>query len=79
MTAPAEGTHRCPPKGCPRQVPDHLLMCGMHWRLVPGPVQRAVNRAYAHGAGLGSPELLAAQAAAIRLVNERLGRTPPDA
>jgi hypothetical protein len=79
VTAEPEGTHRCPAKRCPRQVPDHLLMCGLHWRLVPGPIQRSVNRAYDHGAGIYSTELMAAQAAAIRVVNQILERTPPDA
>jgi hypothetical protein len=79
MTAADEGTHRCPAKRCPRQVPDHLLMCGQHWRMVPGPVQRSVNMAWRGGAGRFSTELMAAQAAAVRLVNERLERTPPDA
>jgi hypothetical protein len=79
MTATDEGTHRCPAKRCPRQVPDHLLMCGEHWRMVPGPVQRSVNRAWQGGAGRYSTELMAAQAAAVRVVNERLERTPPDA
>ena len=84
MTAAAEeGTHRCPAKRCTRQVPDHLLMCGQHWRMVPGPVQRSVNRAYSpggvRGAGRYSTELMAAQAAAVRLVNQHLERTPPDA
>jgi hypothetical protein len=46
-------------------------MCGIHWRLVPAPMQRAVNAAYDHGQGLGTLALLHAQEAAIRAVNER--------
>lgn len=73
MTVTAErSTHPCPAARCPRDVPDHLLMCGIHWRLVPHNVRRAVLRAYADGAGLGSAALLHAQALAIRLCNERL-------
>lgn len=77
-TRPA--THRCPARRCPRtNVPASQLMCGLHWRLVPGPLQRAVWAAYKRGDGLGTAELMAAQAAAIRVVNEQLERTPPDA
>lgn len=81
MTASAmEGVHRCPAKGCPRtNVPADKLMCGIHWRLVPAPLQRAVYQAWDHGAGRGSPEHLAAMAAAVRVVNQTLERTPPDA
>jgi hypothetical protein len=46
-----EPTHPCPATLCPREVPDHLLMCGIHWRMVQHSIQRAVNRAYDHGAG----------------------------
>jgi hypothetical protein len=74
MTQP-EPTHLCPARRCPRQVPMHLLMCGIHWRLVPRPLQRAVNSAY-YGPGLGSQALLAAQRAAIDAVNRRLELDP---
>lgn len=77
----AEGrpmTHLCPARRCPRMVPDHLLMCGEHWRVVPAPTKRAVNTAYDHGDGLGSPELIAAQSAAIRQVNRAIGETDAD-
>jgi hypothetical protein len=80
MTVTAErSTHRCPIQRCPRDVPDHLLMCGIHWRLVPHNVRRSVNRAYAGGAGLGTAQLAAAQVLAIRLVNERLDAAEVDA
>ena len=68
-------THLCPARTCPRLVPDHLLMCGIHWRLVPAPTKRAVNTAYDHGEGLGTPALTAAQDAAIRAVNRAIGQT----
>lgn len=68
-------THLCPARTCPREVPDHLLMCGIHWRLVPRPYARAVNAAYAGGEGLGSTALLRAQQAAIRQVNTAIGAT----
>jgi hypothetical protein len=68
-------THLCPARLCPREVPDHLLMCGIHWRLVPPPMQRAVNTAYDRGAGLGSDALYSAQMTAIRAVNNAIGAT----
>jgi hypothetical protein len=74
-----EPTHPCPATRCPREVPDHLLMCGIHWRMVQHSIQRAVNRAYDHGAGLGSAALRNAQRAAIRSVNDRIERTAEDA
>ncbi|MBO0816563.1 MAG: hypothetical protein J2P30_15655 [Actinobacteria bacterium] len=72
-------THICPARGCPRRVPDHLLMCGIDWRRVPAPLQRAVYDAYDHGAGmlingLPGPALMRAQNAAIAAVNEQLAR-----
>jgi hypothetical protein len=67
-------THLCPTRRCPREVPDHLLMCGIHWRQVPRSMQRAVLTAYDHGRGLypngvPMPALASAQLAAIRAVN----------
>jgi hypothetical protein len=46
--------------------------------MVPLPVQRAVNLAYRRGEGVGSDELLAAQAAAVRAVNHHLGYDTPE-
>ena len=62
-------SHKCPRNGCRRTVGDAYLMCGPDWKRVPAPLQRAVYAAYKRGAGLGSPELIAAQDAAIRAVN----------
>jgi hypothetical protein len=71
MTATAErSTHLCPAKRCEIDVPDHMLMCRWHWYMVPAPLRRSVNRAYARGAGLGTAQLAAAQQLAIRAVNE---------
>jgi hypothetical protein len=67
-------THLCPARGCPREVPDHLLMCGIDWRLVPAPLQRAVYAAYDDGRGVGTLALFEAQRAAIEYVNRE--RTP---
>jgi hypothetical protein len=82
MTTAIEDRHPCPARRCPREVPDHLLMCGIHWRLVPPAIQRAVNAAYSpggmRGAGLGSPALHAAQVSAISAVNRVLDSTEGD-
>ena len=69
--------HPCPIRRCPREVPEHLLMCGIHWRLVSSPLQGAVYSAYRHGEGRGSLALLQAQRAAIRFANERVGEVYP--
>lgn len=71
-------THLCPARGCPREVPAHLLMCGPHWRIVPLPLARAVNRAYDGPGSVGTPALVAAQRAAIRHVNATIGDTPDE-
>jgi hypothetical protein len=63
--------HPCPVRPCAAVVPARLLMCAPHWRMVPHPLQRAVWNAYDHGLGVGSTELLHAQAAAIAAVRER--------
>jgi len=52
-------------------VPARLLMCAIHWHMVPHPLQRAVWDAYDQGRGVGSEKLLHAQAAAIAAVRER--------
>lgn len=62
-------THECPRNGCTRRVGDSYLMCGPDWKRVPVPLQRAVYAAYKRGKGIGSPQLLAAQEAAIAAVN----------
>lgn len=38
--------HLCAARSCSHQVPGHLLMCIEHWRMVPAPLARAVNRAW---------------------------------
>lgn len=35
-------THRCPVEPCTRRVPDTMLMCARHWRMVPKAIQRRV-------------------------------------
>lgn len=71
--------HHCPIRICARDdIPDHRFMCLTHWRLVPEPIQKAVNIAYAHGAGVGTGELVAAHRAAIRAVNAALNYPFPE-
>lgn len=41
--------HKCLASGCKRQVDARYLMCGVHWALVPGDVQREVYAAYRAG------------------------------
>ena len=65
-------THPCPAYRCRRTMPDHLLMCKPHWYQVPYHLRLAVWDAYQDGAGVGTPELLAAQADAIQAVNEKI-------
>jgi hypothetical protein len=62
-------SHQCPRNGCTRTVDDTRLLCGPDWKLVPDHLQRAVYAAYKRGKGLGSPQLAAAQDAAVRAVN----------
>jgi hypothetical protein len=70
-------SHQCPAAPCKRNLPDHLLMCKPHWYMVPPPLRSDVWDAYAGGAGVGTTELLLAQAAAIEAVNGKLsGMTP---
>ena len=64
------GYHLCPVRVCPLQVPNRLLMCGQHWRMVPHEIQGAVYRAY-RGGPLGSIDLVRAQSAAIQAVNDQ--------
>jgi len=63
--------HPCPVRPCAAVVPARLLMCATHWHMVPHLLQRAVWDAYDQGRGVGSDELLHAQAAAIAAVRER--------
>ncbi|MGD0052588.1 MAG: hypothetical protein ABSD03_12365 [Vulcanimicrobiaceae bacterium] len=60
--------HPCAAPGCKILVSDRLLMCAADWRLVPLGIQRDVYRAYAKGAGIGTPELAEAHRRAIEAV-----------
>lgn len=39
-------THNCAATCCQKQVPLNLLMCMGHWRMVPAPLAREVNRTW---------------------------------
>lgn len=41
--------HTCHAKGCSVVVPEKMLMCRRHWRMVPVALQRAVWDAYVPG------------------------------
>lgn len=63
--------HRCHAKGCETCVPPRLLMCPMHWRMVPSALQAEVWRFYRRGQEVSkdpSPEYLTAMQAAIDYV-----------
>lgn len=64
--------HKCPVKECTHDgLPQHILMCSRHWRLVPRALQREVYRAWNKGLGYGSREHLRACGQAIRAVEGR--------
>lgn len=38
--------HTCAAQGCQHQIPQHLLMCMDHWRMVPVKLRRPVLATY---------------------------------
>ncbi len=42
-------SHICPVQECTIPLPDHILMCLPHWRLVPKPLQGRVYAEWNHG------------------------------
>lgn len=60
-------THRCPGPGCPKQVPDNLLMCSAHWYAVPIALRKVVWREYRREPG-SQAHLAACRAAAAALM-----------
>ncbi|MGA0610534.1 hypothetical protein [Caldimonas sp. KR1-144] len=76
-------THAC--AVCEQQIPQQMLMCGPHWRLVPPQQQLTVYRLWnqLHRAPTRSKayeriwaEYLQARDAAIESVRKSLGETP---
>ena len=66
-------SHKCPASGCSRRVPDHMLMCGRHWRLVHPNLQRQLYAAWARGAGAGTAAHAEAMRECIDEVNWKIG------
>lgn len=50
----SDDTHQCPVEGCATLVQYDRLMCGRHWRLVDGTLQRRLYRTWNHGEGVGT-------------------------
>lgn len=46
MQRDEKDAHECAATGCSARLPHRLLMCAKHWRLVPGPLQSKLYRAY---------------------------------
>lgn len=70
--------HRCHAAGCTAVVPPAMLMCRMHWFMVPKPLRQAVWRLYRRGQEVTkdpTPDYLAVARAAIDAVAQREGRT----
>ncbi len=67
-----DGRHQCPVRRCEQLVGPDKLMCPGHWRMVPGPIRRAVWAAWRNGAGAGTPAHRAAIRRAIQAVSDRL-------
>jgi hypothetical protein len=67
--------HTCHARRCKTRVPRKLLMCAMHWRMVPAALQSAVWDAYRPGQEIGNAPVtatyLSAAKAAIDHVDHR--------
>ena len=66
--------HECHATGCTVEVPERMLMCAPHWRLVPRQLQRAVWAAYVEGQEIRkdpSEAYMEAQRAAVEAVAAR--------
>jgi hypothetical protein len=57
--------HPCAVPTCRKAVPREMLMCYTHWRRVPSNDQKRVWDAYRDGAGVGTPDYVAAVRAAV--------------
>ena len=61
--------HQCPAPRCTLTCPPSMLACRTHWYAIPKPLRTAVWRAWANGAGAGSPAHRAAITAAVDWLN----------
>jgi hypothetical protein len=55
----------CPVEGCQARIARQLLVCRVHWRLVPPDLKREVWRAYQNGEGILHDAYRRAAAAAV--------------
>ena len=63
--------HRCPAKGCPRDVDNTKLMCAHHWAIVPVDLQRRIMAAYVPG------QISRQYAEAVKLAVKAVERVEP--
>jgi hypothetical protein len=66
--------HTCHARGCNVPVPPRLLMCRVHWRMVPKPLRDEVWMTYRPGQEITkepTPEYLDAMQAAIEAVAQK--------
>lgn len=63
------GCHVCPVHGCVVIMPNHLLMCSAHWKMVPTALKSEVTRAYNLRFQEGTDALREAQKRATESVN----------
>lgn len=75
-TIPAESDGDCPVGSCTQVVGPGMLMCAMHWRIVPAPLRAEVWATYRHDqrnhrADFPSAAYLEAARAAIAAASER--------
>lgn len=74
--------HVCHASGCNVSVPQRMLMCRRHWRMVPKPLQDRVWATYVHGQEIRkdpSDDYLEAAQAAIDAVADLERPTPAPA
>jgi hypothetical protein len=67
--------NRCNAEGCERAIKDGLLMCSMHWYMVPQALRSEVWEAWREGAGAGTPAHTMAINRAILAVSVKSGRS----
>ena len=70
-------THHCHACGCDRSVPPKMLMCIIHWRMVPRDLQAGVWATYRAGQEddkRPSSKYLIASGLAVKAVAEREGK-----
>ena len=71
------GAHTCHAKGCEKTVPPTMLMCKIHWMMVPARLKAEVWRYYVPGQEESkdpTDRYLVAAQAAIDAVAEKEGK-----